>query len=143
MAINPLPPAPLPSDTPQEFNEKAFAVVTALTGFINQANDLAEDVNLAAESAIDSKDQALLSKNSAEEAAAAASISEFNSASSADQARIHKEDTEAIAEYVASIGSYKLPILKNNGSSSIVTVLGSTLPVINRAGSTVSVSLTT
>lgn len=143
MAISPLPPAPLPSDTPQEFNEKAFAVVSALTGFVAEANDLALDVNAAADLAFDSKDQALISKASAQDSAAAALVSETNAANSASQALAHKQDTQAIADYVAAIGSYKLPILKNDGSSSIVSVLGSILPVTNRVGSIVGVSLTT
>ncbi len=39
--IDPLPPAPLPTDTPAEFNSKGFATVAAQVVFVPQANALA------------------------------------------------------------------------------------------------------
>ena len=51
MAITPLPPAPLPSDTPAQFNEKAFDLVAALAGFVTETNAVAVAVDVDASSA--------------------------------------------------------------------------------------------
>ena len=45
MDITPLPPAPLPSDTPAQFNEKAFDLVAALETFVTETNAQAVAVN--------------------------------------------------------------------------------------------------
>ncbi|WP_447915935.1 hypothetical protein [Delftia acidovorans] len=42
--ISALPPAPLATDTPTEFDAKAFAMVAAQVGFVPQANALASNV---------------------------------------------------------------------------------------------------
>jgi hypothetical protein len=51
MAITPLPPAPLPSDTPSEFNAKAFDLVAALEDFVTETNATAVAVDADATSA--------------------------------------------------------------------------------------------
>lgn len=51
MAITPLPPAPLPTDTPTEFNAKAFNLVAALDNFVDETNALAVAVDADAASA--------------------------------------------------------------------------------------------
>ena len=45
------------------------------------------------------------------------------------------------AKTIFSIISYNLPILLRQGNSSVVKILGSTVPVTNRAGSVVNVAL--
>lgn len=45
MAITPLPSAPQTTDTPQQFNSKAFAWVQSLDAFVTEANAQAVDVN--------------------------------------------------------------------------------------------------
>ena len=45
MAITPLPPAPLPTDSTAEFNSKAFALVAALDPFVTQTNATAVEVD--------------------------------------------------------------------------------------------------
>lgn len=45
MAITPLPDAPETTDTPQQFNSKAFAFVQALDGFVTEANAQATTIN--------------------------------------------------------------------------------------------------
>jgi hypothetical protein len=45
MAITPLPAAPETTDTPQQFNSKAFAWVQALDDFVTEANAQAVEVN--------------------------------------------------------------------------------------------------
>jgi hypothetical protein len=45
MAITPLPAAPETTDTPQQFNTKAFAWVQSLDTFVTEANAQAVDVN--------------------------------------------------------------------------------------------------
>lgn len=73
--ITQLPPAPLPTDTTAQFNEKAFNLVAALDGFVEQTNILAASVEAdasnaeaAATSATDNAVDALASKNAAEAA---------------------------------------------------------------------------
>ena len=73
MAITPLPPAPQPGDSPQDFNTKAFALVDSLDTFVTEANQLASDVNDDAEAAALSAGQ---SANSADESANSAAISQ-------------------------------------------------------------------
>jgi hypothetical protein len=63
MAITPLPSAPLPTDTPAEFNSKAFAWVAALDDWTTEANALAVDVNDDANNAEDAAAIALASAN--------------------------------------------------------------------------------
>lgn len=53
MAITPLPTPPEVTDTPQEFNTKAFAWVDALDTFVTEANAQATDVNNDAQLAED------------------------------------------------------------------------------------------
>lgn len=53
MAITPLPDAPETTDTPQQFNTKAFAWVQSLGTFVTEANAQATDVNNNAELAED------------------------------------------------------------------------------------------
>ena len=45
MSITPLPPAPAPTDSTQQFNEKAFDWVASLEDFTTEANALASDVS--------------------------------------------------------------------------------------------------
>jgi len=45
MAITPLPPAPEPTDSTQQFNSKAFAWVASLENFTDEANALQTNVN--------------------------------------------------------------------------------------------------
>jgi hypothetical protein len=45
MAIQPLPPAPLISDTPEDFNDKAFAFVGALENFVIETNGVAFNID--------------------------------------------------------------------------------------------------
>jgi hypothetical protein len=80
MAITPLPPAPLPTDTQAEFNTKAFDLVASLSTFVTETNALADDVSddaaAAAQSAIDATNngaaQVLLAQAEAQAAAASA-----------------------------------------------------------------------
>ena len=51
MAITPLPAAPETTDTPQQFNTKAFAWVQSLDTFVTEANTQATTVNSDASSA--------------------------------------------------------------------------------------------
>lgn len=51
MAITPLPPAPLPTDSTSQFNTKAFAFVGALDNFVTETNALAVEVDADASTA--------------------------------------------------------------------------------------------
>jgi len=80
MAITPLPDAPETTDTPQQFNSKAFAWVQSLDTFVTEANAQATTVNSdassAAQSAIDATTngaaQVLLAEAEAQAAAQSA-----------------------------------------------------------------------
>lgn len=73
MAITPLPPAPLPSDTPTEFNVKAFDLVAALDDFVTEANAQAVAVDADAASA---DADAATATTKANEASASADLAE-------------------------------------------------------------------
>lgn len=70
MAITPLPAAPETTDTPQQFNSKAFAWVQSLDTFVTEANAQAVTVNSDASAASAAKTDA--------EAAAAAAVAAAN-----------------------------------------------------------------
>jgi hypothetical protein len=72
MAITPLPPAPEPSDTPQQFNNKAFAFVDALDTFVTEANAQAVTVNSNASAASSSASTATTKATEAAASATAA-----------------------------------------------------------------------
>jgi len=70
MTISPLPDAPLLTDTPEDFNTKAFAFVGALDTFVDETNALAGAVNGDATSAVNAAASA--TSRAAEAAASAA-----------------------------------------------------------------------
>jgi hypothetical protein len=69
MAITPLPPAPEPGDTPQQFNSKAFAFVDALDTFVTEANAQATTVNTNATTATTKAAEAAASADAASQTA--------------------------------------------------------------------------
>jgi hypothetical protein len=73
MAITPLPAAPETTDTPQQFNTKAFAWVQSLDTFVTEANAQATTVNSDASSASASASTATTKAAEAAASAAAAS----------------------------------------------------------------------
>jgi len=73
MAINPLPPAPLPTDTPAEFNEKAFDLVASLEDFVTETNAVAVEVDTDAFTATT---QAGIATTKANEASTSADLAE-------------------------------------------------------------------
>lgn len=79
MAISPLPPAPAPTDTQQEFDSKAFALVEALDQFVTETNATALAVNTDAATATA---QAGVATTKADEASASATQA-LNSANAA------------------------------------------------------------
>ncbi|WP_336695618.1 hypothetical protein [Delftia acidovorans] len=95
--ISALPPAPLATDTPTEFDAKAFAMVAAQVGFVPQANALASNVfgnataafertaiaQAAALTATTQADAAMGYRNQAGNSATAAAGSATNAAASA------------------------------------------------------------
>jgi hypothetical protein len=72
MAITPLPAAPETTDTPQQFNTKAFAWVQSLDTFVTEANAQATTVNSNASSASSSASTATTKAAEAAASAAAA-----------------------------------------------------------------------
>ncbi|MPT05739.1 MAG: hypothetical protein E2582_16190 [Delftia sp.] len=83
--ISALPPAPQPTDTPTEFDAKAFAMVAAQVGFVPQANALASNVFNNATAAFERTAiaQAAASAASGSASAAAGSASAANGSASA------------------------------------------------------------
>jgi hypothetical protein len=72
MAITPLPDAPETTDTPQQFNTKAFAWVQSLDTFVTEANAQATTINSDASSASSSASTATTKAAEAAASAAAA-----------------------------------------------------------------------
>lgn len=114
--IRPLPAPPQPSDTPAEFNSKAFSFLGALPIFADEANALAISADKSASDSAASKTaaassqtaaktsetNAASSKTAAASSATAAKTSETNSASSAtaasaSQAAAKTSETNAAA----------------------------------------------
>ena len=83
--ISALPPAPLATDTPTEFDAKAFAMVAAQVGFVPQANALASNVYNNATAAFERTAiaQAAASAASGSASAAAGSASAASGSASA------------------------------------------------------------
>lgn len=83
--ISALPPAPLATDTPTEFDAKAFAMVAAQVGFVPQANALAANVFTNATAAFERTAiaQAAASAASGSASAAAGSASAASGSASA------------------------------------------------------------
>lgn len=128
------------------------AQVSQLAAALSAANAAVSEAN-----ALSYKNSAQTSKTGADSAAATATAqatiattkageantSAAAAANSASAAAATKAQVDASLAYVSSITSYKLSVLKNGGSTSqIVQINGSTLPVGNRGGSTINVSLT-
>jgi hypothetical protein len=73
MAINPLPTPPAPTDSPQDFNTKAFDLLNALPDFVTEANAQAVQVDIDAGTATA---QAGIATTKASEADASADLAE-------------------------------------------------------------------
>lgn len=65
MPISALPPAPLPTDSVDVFNTKAFNLVAALAQFVTQANALETTVNGKEASTVSAAAQAVTARNEA------------------------------------------------------------------------------
>ena len=126
MAITPLPPAPLPTDTATEFNEKAFDLVAALDDFVTETNALAVAVDADAASAdtdaATATTQAGIATTKAGEAAASAAAA----STSAAAALTSENNTAAIYDafddrYLGAKGSD--PSVDNDGNSLITGAL--------------------
>lgn len=88
MSISALPAAPAVTDTPTQFNSKAFAWVGALNTFVTQANALQADVNAKQVTAANSASASLNSAN--------------NSATSATQSETFKNQAQTASTSAAS-----------------------------------------
>ena len=113
--IQPLPTPPAPTDTPSEFNSKAFSLLGALPQFVTQANLLGGELTKAAQDAANDAEAARLSKEDAAGSAEAAgthaghaSTSAGQAAGSAGSANTAKQAAEqardAAQGYAASMG---------------------------------------
>lgn len=83
MSISALPPVPQPTDDTATFNTKAFALVAALPGFVDEANALGAAVTDDAEAALAARVAAELAETNAEAARDAAQINAQAAAASA------------------------------------------------------------
>lgn len=92
--IQPLPKPPVPSDTPAEFNSKAFSFLGALSAFVDEANQLAGEVHQNAQNSGDDADLARQYSESAD-----------SSASSAGTSAASATDSKASAALSASAAS--------------------------------------
>jgi len=75
MSITPLPPAPAPTDSTQQFNEKAFDWVASLGDFTTEANALAVSVNSDKNTAAGSASAAQASATASASSASASAVS--------------------------------------------------------------------
>lgn len=117
--IQPLPIPPQPSDTPAEFNSKAFTFLGALPEFAEQTNALAVGAQQNADVAAASKTSALASQN-------AAKTSETNSASSnaaaaSSQAAAKTSETNAGTSATAAANSAAAALASQNAAKTSET----------------------
>lgn len=122
-SITALPAVPTPADTPANFNSKAFNLLGALPGFVNEANALSVEVNAkstdataAAVSASGSKDAAALSAVSAlgsKDAAAASAGASGASAASAANSMNAAGVSSAAAAASAAVAQANAALLVN------------------------------
>ena len=107
--ITPLPAPPQPSDSPTDFDQKAFALLGGLPQFVDQANALGGQIFTIGEDATESAAAALASKNAAATSASnsagsatASGQSASNSASSANAANQSRIEAQNAAEAAAA-----------------------------------------
>ena len=134
--ITPLPAPPQPSDSPVEFDQKAFALLGGLPQFVNEANTLGGQITALGENSTESAAAALASKNAAATSASnsagsatASGQSASNSASSANAANQSRIEAQNAAEAAAaSAESVDTAYLRNRanhtGTQAIDTVEG-------------------
>jgi hypothetical protein len=84
--IQPLPTPPQPSDTPSDFNSKAFSLLGALPNFVTQANALGGEMTVLGANADADAQAAATSATAAGQSAAAAAGSANTAGDSAGQA---------------------------------------------------------
>nr|WP_315540203.1 hypothetical protein [uncultured Comamonas sp.] len=84
--IQDLPPPPQPSDTPSQFNSKAFSLLGSLPGFVSQTNTLGAEVEQHATAAGQAKTAAATSQSAAKTSETNAATSRTNAANSATAA---------------------------------------------------------
>lgn len=114
MPITALPPAPLPTDTPTEFNDKSFNLVAALNTFVTEANTLQTGVNASAaqvastvgtiEAEVTAAANAAVAASTASASASAASAA--SSAGEASQSATLAQGSEQLAQQYASAAQW-------------------------------------
>jgi hypothetical protein len=133
MTITALPPAPSPTDTPAQFNTKAFAFVAALDDFVTEANATAvavdADASAASASASTASGQAIAAAASAStaisealSAASSANAAEASATAASNSANAAAASYDAFDDrYLGSKSSD--PALDNDGNSLVIGAL--------------------
>lgn len=107
MAINPLPTPPAPTDSPQDFNTKAFDLLNALPDFVTEANAQAVQVDTDAGTATSAA-------STATGAASTATTKASEASDSADAAALSATEAAGLVEnYQGALGSD--PTLNKDG----------------------------
>jgi hypothetical protein len=107
MAINPLPTPPAPTDSPQDFNTKAFSLLGALPDFVTEANAQAVQVDTDAGTASNAA-------STATGAASTATTKASEASDSADAAALSATEAAGLVEnYQGALGSD--PTLNKDG----------------------------
>jgi hypothetical protein len=116
MAITPLPPAPLPTDTQAQFNTKAFDLVAALDDFVTEANAQAVTVNADASTATT---QAGIATTQAGIATTQAGIATTKAGEASQSADTAVQALESLQDFTDRYQGAKStpPTLRNDGSA--------------------------
>ena len=128
-AIDALPPAPSPTDTPSDFDSKAFAHLTAQAAFVAQANATASATNQNATAAQERATASAATAASAASSATAAEVSAVNASASATAALASQNasatsaaDSEAsrIAASKLNLGNKAAPPAADNQGAALL-----------------------
>jgi hypothetical protein len=119
MSITPLPSAPQVTDTPSQFNTKAFAWVQSLDTFTTQANALQTDVNSKQTQTANSASSALNSANNASASATQANTFRNQASDFATSAGVSAAAAQAAAGLPSLVGKNGFVLTVNDDASGV------------------------